>query len=220
MRQRKSERFAQNLHGGRRSHKLAGTAGRAGIRLTPRIVFLRHVAFAVFDADVADLLKGKAVGRRRHDTARHMDRRKIESCHGHEVRRYAFIAARNQQHPVKNARLGMDLRHAGNNLTGHERIVHAVMSLSNAVAHIRHRVMRRLGTGIFNAVVRHFGKPCQMHASRMAVSVGGIDQPERSYGPMSMPSTPSTSKISSMFSTASLDSIITMTVISSFAPLA
>ena len=72
-RKHQSQRLRHNLHGGSRSHKRAGAAGRTGVLFVPGQLFLCDFASLAFGAVHSDLFQGEEIGAGIHDASGHDD---------------------------------------------------------------------------------------------------------------------------------------------------
>ena len=141
-RQGKAECLRHDLHRGCRSDKRTGTAARAGIAFRPVELLLVDLTALKFCAVHAKLLQCQHLRSRIHRSARHNNRRNIDTRKADQIARHTLVAARQIDAAVKRCRIRVDLDHIGDHLAARKTVVDAVRSLALAVTDVGAEIPR------------------------------------------------------------------------------
>ena len=172
----KPQRFRHDLHGGGGSHEGAGAAGGAGMGLIKKKLLFTDFAPFIHGAVGPDLLQRQKIRSCVHDAAGKDDAGNIDPARRHQMRRHAFVTARDINGSVEGRGAGMNLDHICHHVPGGQGIVHPVMALRLPVADVRTEVSRAESSFQCGARPGLFRQLQQMDAARMAVPKGAFNE--------------------------------------------
>ena len=174
--------FGQTVHGVCGVHTGAGTAGGAGV-----VLELFHVLHGEFAGSVrADSLKhtGQAglfafdmTGT--HRTAADEYRRHVHSCGSHQQTGDVLVTVRDHDQGIKVMRQRHALGGICDQITGHQGILHALVSHGDAVTDCDRRENHRCTASHGNAHLNGIDDLVDVHVSRYDLVVGGDNADQR-----------------------------------------
>ena len=146
---------------------------------------MRLIEVKLFLADLAalkhgtvgpDLFQSQQVRTSVHDASRQDDTGDIDPARRHQMRRHAFVAARNINRSVEGGGAGMNFYHICHHVPGGQGVVHSVMPLCLSVADVRAEISGPVSTFPGGSLFGFFCQLKQMDAARVAVPKGAFDE--------------------------------------------
>ena len=189
-RQHQTQCLGHDLHGGSGAHKGAGTAAGAGVVLVVIQLAVGDDAGLFPCVKLADLLQrqqlvdgaggvvdhillGQGVGFH-HAAGDHDGAHVLQTADAHEHGGHRFVAAGDEHAAIVDAGVCLCLHQIDDGVTVGQRVVDAVMTLCDAVAHIGGKIAGRLAAVIVDRLHGLLDELIQMSAAGMAVAEGAL----------------------------------------------